>query len=207
MEAQSVKIETLNLDPANVRAHDSKNLDAIKASLQRFGQQKPIVVNSKNIVIAGNGTLTAARALGWQSINVVKTDLEGAEATAFAIADNRTAELAAWDSYALGQQLEAIKEEDKELVSAAGFTDEEIGQILESVGVFDTQESELPALPDGDRAPYQQKTFTFHDEQAEAVDLAIQIAKDMGHNQSPINENSNGNALAFICQSFIRANE
>jgi hypothetical protein len=49
-------------------------------------------------------------------------------------------------------------------------------------------------------------TFTVHDEQAEDVQAAIAKAKGMGHGESAVNENSNGNALAFICQSFNRAN-
>jgi hypothetical protein len=64
----------------------------------------------------------------------------------------------------------------------------------------------MPTLADGDKQPFQQKTFTLHDEQAEEVDAAIAKAKEMGHGESGVNENSNGNALAFICQSFNRAN-
>ena len=122
METQRINISELSCDPANVRAHDGKNLDAIKASLQRFGQQKPIVVDEKGVVIAGNGTLTAARALGWDRIRIVRTQLEGSEATAYAIADNRTAELANWDDDALMQQLSALDLEDSALVEAAGFS-------------------------------------------------------------------------------------
>ena len=66
MNIEETKIEDLHFDPANVRKHDEKNLEAIKSSLLRFGQQKPIVVDGKGIVIAGNGTLTAAKALGWE---------------------------------------------------------------------------------------------------------------------------------------------
>ena len=97
MILETVACDTLSLDPANVRKHSAKNLDAIKASLRRFGQQKPIVVDAKGIVLAGNGTLTAAKALGWKEIQIVRTDLAGVQATAFGIADNRSAELAEWD--------------------------------------------------------------------------------------------------------------
>ncbi len=97
MQIDRIKISELSLDPANVRKHDRKNLDAIKASLRKFGQQKPIVVDAKGIVIAGNGTITAAQELGWTEIAAYRTTLTGVEATAFAIADNRTAELAEWD--------------------------------------------------------------------------------------------------------------
>ena len=96
MKLTTTKITELSLDPSNVRKHGRKNLDAIKASLRKFGQQKPIVVDAKGIVIAGNGTLTAAQELGWEEIEIVRTQLEGVEAAAFSIADNRTAELAEW---------------------------------------------------------------------------------------------------------------
>jgi len=76
MNIEEIPIAELDLDPANVRQHDEKNLAAIKSSLKRFGQQKPIVVDPKGIVIAGNGTLTAARALGWDRIRIVRTQLE-----------------------------------------------------------------------------------------------------------------------------------
>ena len=97
MLTENIKITDLSLDPSNVRKHDRKNLDAIKASLRKFGQQKPIVVDANGIVIAGNGTMTAAQELGWTEIAAVRTELAGVEATAFAIADNRSAELAEWD--------------------------------------------------------------------------------------------------------------
>lgn len=83
-------------DQHNMRTHPETNLRAIAASLKRWGQQKPIVVDSAGVVRCGNGTLEAARRLGWTEIDVVVSDLSGAELAAFAIADNRTAELAEW---------------------------------------------------------------------------------------------------------------
>ena len=79
MKTRKMKIEELLHDPANVRKHDKRNIESIKASLQRFGQQKPIVVDGKGIVVAGNGTLSAARELGWIDISVVETKLEGTD--------------------------------------------------------------------------------------------------------------------------------
>ena len=131
MKVTRVNLSELSLDPANVRKHTEKNLAAIKASLRRFGQQKPIVVDADGVVRAGNGTLEAARELGWTDISVVRTELRGSEATAYAIADNRTAELATWDTAALVQQLEALKIEDPDLVPSAGFSTDDIS-LLES---------------------------------------------------------------------------
>lgn len=108
-EYELVSVDSIVLDPANARLHPEKNLEAIKGSLARFGQQKPILVCRANrIVIAGNGTLTAARELGWADIRVRWTDLSGPEATAYALADNRTSELAEWDFSVLGTQLKSL---------------------------------------------------------------------------------------------------
>lgn len=112
MKVESVAIDTLTLDPANARKHDEKNLSAIKGSLARFGQQKPIVVDNNSVVIAGNGTLEAAKSLGWTRIDIVRTDLTGSDRTAFALADNRTNELSTWDDEALGKLLQSLHEED-----------------------------------------------------------------------------------------------
>ena len=128
MKLETVGIETLSPDPANVRKHGQRNMDAIKASLRRFGQQKPIVVDAKGIVLAGNGTLAAARELGWREIQIVRTDLSGSQATAFGIADNRSAELAEWDEK-LGDVLASLKAEDFPLEDI-GFDAADLGKLL-----------------------------------------------------------------------------
>jgi DNA modification methylase len=130
MKIERVELSKLAADPANVRKHNSKNLKAIEASLRRFGQQKPIVVDGDGIVRAGNGTLAAAQQLGWTHIDIVRTALKGADATAYAIADNRTAELAEWDEEALAQQLASIQIEDEELAESSGFDTAEIEKMV-----------------------------------------------------------------------------
>jgi ParB family chromosome partitioning protein len=128
MKLETVGIETLSPDPANVRKHGQRNMDAIKASLRRFGQQKPIVVDAKGIVLAGNGTLAAARELGWREIQIVRTELTGSQATAFGIADNRSAELAEWDEK-LADVLASLKAEDFPL-EEIGFDLADLGKLL-----------------------------------------------------------------------------
>lgn len=123
MQIEVLKIEDLVFDPANARKHSKKNLDAIIGSLSKFGQQKPIVVDKNNVVVAGNGTLDAAKKIGWTKINCVRTDLTGPEAIAFALADNRTAELAEWDIEPLNKTLQSLKDIDFDLGSI-GFDDD-----------------------------------------------------------------------------------
>ena len=106
MKLETVKIESLTLDPNNARKHSKRNLEAIAASLDRFGQRKPIVVHN-GIVIAGNGTVEAAKSLGWKEIGITRcpADWDAETAKAYALADNRSAELAEWDDKILSTQL------------------------------------------------------------------------------------------------------
>jgi ParB-like chromosome segregation protein Spo0J len=200
MKLERAKLDALTCDPANVRKHDQRNLDAIKGSLQRFGQQHPIIVDGDGIIRAGNGRYMAMRALGWSECDIVRTALKGAEATAFAIADNRTAELASWDDEALAQQLAALQIEDEELALATGYDESEIESLA---GAFDVDAIDAPDLPEGDRQPFRQMTFTVHDEQHALVEQAMRKAKDDGGSDSSLNENSNGNALAHICKAYL----
>lgn len=139
---ENISIDTLIPDPSNSRKHSKKNLDAIKGSLARFGQQKPIVVSHDNVVIAGNGTLQAAKALGWTEISVVRSDLAGSDVTAYAIADNRTGELAEWDDEALQQSLRALSEENFNL-NEIGFSDKELDKILKNAAQVEKESKDF----------------------------------------------------------------
>ena len=146
MNIETIAVADLSLDPSNVRKHSRRNLDAIKASLRKFGQQKPIVVDAKGIVLAGNGTLTAAKELGWTEIQATRTELAGVEATAFAIADNRTAELAEWEEDGLAKVLESLKVEDADLLAATGYDAAEVDKMV-GVEVTEDEVPEPPADP------------------------------------------------------------
>lgn len=134
MKIEQILISDLSHDPANLRKHSERNLAAIVASLRKFGQQHPIIINDQNIVLAGNGRLEAAKRLGWEKVAAVRSTLKGSEATAFSIADNRTSELAEWDETALAETLRALQSEDFE-IEAAGFNDDEIAQLVEGIEV------------------------------------------------------------------------
>lgn len=139
-------IDTLTPDPANARLHPERSIEGIKASLLRFGQRKPIVVDERGVTIAGAGVLMAAKALGWSKVAAVRCELTGAERTAYAIADNRVAELSTWDREALTRML---KELPSDLVDASWFTAEEIGEFAGTIttdGLVD--EDDVPAPPD-----------------------------------------------------------
>jgi hypothetical protein len=115
------------------------------ASLRRFGQQKPIVIDRNNIVRAGNGTLEAAKRLGWKKIDCVLTELNGADATAYAIADNRSAELAEWDDEILAATLNGLALEEG-LLEAAGYDEEELAAMLADSGSASNNQEAGPEI-------------------------------------------------------------
>jgi len=84
-----------------------------------------------------------------------------------------------------------------------GFSDEELKEIL-----FDNDsEIDFPELADGDKSPFQQKTFTLHNEQAGVVDDAVTLARTQPTVDTGLNDNTNGNALSLICEEWLAANE
>lgn len=141
----AVPIDGLNFDPANARKHGDKNLAAIKSSLAKFGQRKPIVVQREGMIVrAGNGTLAAAKALGWKEIAAVIIDDDNATASQFAIADNRAAELAEWDNETLALLLDGW---DKETQEAVGFDKADIDAVLADLDPPEIVEDEVPDPP------------------------------------------------------------
>jgi DNA modification methylase len=151
MNVERIPIANLSQDPANARVHPERNLAAITASLRRFGQQTPIVIDKSNVVRKGNGTLHAAIAMGWDSIDCIRTELTSSDAIAYAIADNRTSELAEWDDDILAAQLQGLLTEDEELLDAAGFDEDELEALLGELDDDDTTgeiiEDEVPEPP------------------------------------------------------------
>lgn len=120
MKIKSYPIADLKFDPNNARKHPEANLKALEESLNRFGQQKPVVITGYGVIVAGNGTVEAAERLGWTEIMAVEVpaDWSKEKIAAFALADNRTAELAQWDARELLDQLEQLADFD---MNALGF--------------------------------------------------------------------------------------
>lgn len=117
-------------DPDNAREHSERNIEAIKRSIQRFGIRKPVVAKEDTkVVYAGNATLAAALDLGIEEIPVAWIPAETSETIcrAYAIADNRTAELADWDSEQLEQIIAELQDVDLEDL---GFTEAELATLL-----------------------------------------------------------------------------
>lgn len=134
-----VPMSSLKLDKDNARKHPVKNLEAIKSSLARFGQQKPIVVDRHGIIRAGNGTFMAAKALKWGRIAAVKSNLDAKAMKMFALADNRTQDLSSFDDMILDATLRDIG--DMDFAKEMGWTEKQFEEAVERAYVDDAAES------------------------------------------------------------------
>lgn len=141
MQAVLRKLDTLSLDPANVRRHGRENIEMLKKSIAEFGQTRPLVVDSRTgVVRIGNGRLTAMRELGWTEAWVVEYDFAahpGAE-----VLDNRLNELSQWDDPGIDEWLMDSKGLDWWGVD-----------IAKSYALLAKAKAELPKAPPKPKAP------------------------------------------------------
>jgi hypothetical protein len=155
------------------------------------------LIDGENGIIAGHGRLMAAKKLGLEEVPTIElSHLSEAQRKAYILADNKLALNSGWDNDLLAIEFAELKLLDFDL-DLTGFSSEEIG-----VDGFEADEVEMPDLRSGDKEPFQQMTFTLHDDQVEQIKAACDIAKKMGEFDS-LNENSNGNALARVCETFV----
>jgi ParB-like chromosome segregation protein Spo0J len=139
LAALATPIADLKPLPGNPR---KGNVDAVARSLARFGQRKPIVCRPDGTIIAGNHTWQAARKLGWDEIAVVRVADDDEEAFAFALADNRTAELGGYDTDALAAMLAEVAH-DADLLASTGYTPEDVAALY-------GDEPDPPPEPEGE---------------------------------------------------------
>ena len=138
---QKVKLDRIIADERNPRVHDEANLQAIRDSLERYGQVEPLVVQKGSMrLIGGHGRLQAMQGLGWSTASVNVVDLNDAEADALNIALNRTAELAYWDEDRLRTMIDGLRDGDQ-LVAPTGFNVDDLASLFPKEGDDDTPSS------------------------------------------------------------------
>jgi ParB-like chromosome segregation protein Spo0J len=191
-------IEKLVPYAKNSRTHSEEQVAQIAASIREWGFTTAVLVDESGSIIAGHGRVMAARKLGMASLPVmVAAGWTDAQKRAYIIADNKLALNAGWDNELLALELGELGDLGFDL-ELTGLSDDELARL-----VIDADETEMPDLASGDREPLQQMAFMLHDNQAETVRSALDVAKQMGVFVNTGNENSNGNAIARVCELFI----
>lgn len=130
----------------NARTHSADQVAQIAASIAEFGFVNPILVDSRDGIVAGHGRLLAARKLGLAEVPVIVLDhLSETQRRAYVLADNRLALSAGWDDELLASELAALGGDGFDL-GLIGFSEQEIAALL-------AETDESPAEPDEEEVP------------------------------------------------------
>ena len=200
-QTENIKATSLIADDKNFNKGSEVGAEMIRKSFQKFGSGRSILIDKNNRIIAGNKSVEFSgiddvlivESDGTQLIAVKRTDidLDSPQGREMALADNASAK--------------ANIVFDAELVEA------ELGEaVCEEWGIdvgvkLDDEMSEDFTLASGDKAPFQQMTFTLADEQATQIKNAIADIKqtdEYKYAETMGNENSNGNALYLIIMQW-----
>jgi len=196
-----MKLSDLKSNPNNPRIIKDDKFAKLVKSIQDFPEmmeKRPIVVvtdvDGKLYPLGGNMRLKALQELKYKEIPenwIIKADEWNEEKRReFVIKDN--VGFGEWDWEELANDWDSEKLEDWG-IDLPGFDID-----AENLG-------EDFSLPDGDKAPFQQMTFTLADEQAEQIKNAIDDIKkteEYKYAETMGNENSNGNALYLIVMQW-----
>jgi hypothetical protein len=190
---EKVKIGEVKANPNNPRLIKDDKFRKLVKSINEFPemlQLRPIVVNEDMVTLGGNMRLKACKEAGLKEVYIIKaSNLSEAQQSEFIIKDNVGFGEWDWDMIANEYDEQELKEWGLDL------------PVFTNIDGF----GEDFSLPDGDKAPFQQMTFTLADEQAEQIKNAIADIKqteEYKYAETMGNENSNGNALYLIVMQW-----
>ena len=203
-----IKIKPSN---RNTNKHTQEGMELLENSINKVGVIESISVATDGTIISGHarkeifdkqGKIPKEIKLEANEYPVILTDIENNTKQYFEaqILANTTAN----KNFDLDiEEIELISEEfDIDI--------EEVGVEVEEYTTDSDDFSTDFSLPDGDKAPFQQMTFTLADEQAEQIKNAIADIKkteEYKYCETKGNENSNGNALYLIIMQWAEQNK
>lgn len=127
------KIDEIRPYEKNPRIIPQAAVDAVARSIQAFGFRQPIVVDGQGVILAGHTRYKAAQQLGLTEVPVVwQTDIDEIRAKGYRIADNKTAEISAWDRDQLDKEVQDIAAQCDFDIKDLGLADWEIQRILDA---------------------------------------------------------------------------
>jgi ParB-like chromosome segregation protein Spo0J len=192
-------LDQIQFNPRNWRVHPLNQQNALKGVLEEVGWVQEVIVNKRTgNLIDGHLRCQLAAREGAKTIPVKYVDLSEEEEALVLATIDPIAAMATTDRAKLDDLMRGIQSDNEQVQALVKEIAEKENLLIDGKDGFD-----FSALPDEDRAPFRQMTFTLHDSQFEQVTEAMRVSKGMGTFEGSLNENSNGNALARICETFI----
>lgn len=206
VELRRVPASELLPNPKNWRTHPEAQKNALRGVLSEIGIADAVLCRETPDGLQIIDGHCRAEIAGDVVLPVLILDVNDDEANKLLATLDPLAAMAGVDAAKLDELLATVDTASDDVravldsLSKPGAGGGESGDVSHE-GDGEIQEVEPPTLPGGDRQPFQQMTFTLHDSQAETIKAAIKRAKGKGAFDGP-NENSNGNALARIAESY-----
>jgi hypothetical protein len=190
----------------NPRMSSKAQARRLLQSFDKFGQVQTVAIDPSGSVLDGHQRLSALLTIHGDKYELdarqASRELSDAERRELVVSLHAGAvgswdwdKVSAWDASELqgwGMDAALLTAWNNDALNLRTMLTEQIDEA-----------SAFGALPDEDRAPFQQMTFTLHDTQAEQVREALSLAKSAGAFVDSENENSNGNALTRICEFYL----
>lgn len=203
MKAKQTTTKKLTLDPKNANKHSKFGQGLLENSIRETGFGRSILISADDVVIAGNGTVQGAEAVGMQKVKVIETD--GTEIIAVKRTDVKSG-TPEFYKMALADNIVA-----QENIVLDIETVEAIVEQYPDTKVWGAMVTDPPGskdkIEDPDKA--NQTTVTFHlsRDQAAQVKKALSMSKELNKTKfkNAGNINENANALFFMAQEYLKA--
>ena len=198
MKIEIADINSIKPYENNPRKLSEKAIEKVAMSLKEYGFRQPIVVDKNRIIVVGHTRFRASKKLGFKEVPITIADnLTPEQINGYRIADNRTSQESEWDFQPLQKELSDLADLNFNL-ELTGFNDSELDNYITFENDVDI---DLPDIPNEDKKPFQQITFTLHNTQFDIVKNAVDYIKKQNIDDT-INDNRNGNAITEICKLF-----
>lgn len=129
MKIEKVKITDIKPYKNNAKIHTREQIEQIKKSIQEFGNNDPIAIDEKNVIIEGHGRYYALKELGYDEVECIRlTHLTEEQKKAYILVHNKLTMNTDFDINVLNEELDEIINIDME---DYGFDFDEIFDIRE----------------------------------------------------------------------------
>src|SRR3990172_316989 len=146
LKIEYVPIASLKPHPKNPRVHPESAINKLSVSIKEFGWTNPIIVSGDGFVLAGHARLKAAEKAGLNQVPAIRVPLEGKQADAYLIADNKLQEETRWDIPQLKELLVDLDDGGLDL-TLTGFDERELKKLIDWESDLTEKEDQVPELP------------------------------------------------------------
>lgn len=134
-ELKKIKLSDIKPYSLNARDNNKYAVQAVVESIKRYGYTNPIIVDEKNVIIAGHTRYLALKELNFDEVEVIVSKMSEDEAKEYRIIDNKTNELSQWDEKNLQFELREFEQRD--------YAQELFPEIKDNIKIQDTTEYDI----------------------------------------------------------------